>query len=166
MVILITVYHSGLVIMNEIGSYEFVGIKKKAFLLNGFSTLENLVGFMQERLGWMDESFEVRFKCLIDIGSSNDPRMKMTSLVCNEKECTTYVRVIMKSEIRRIELVVRMVGWNNVGDENSRNAIVALGRIALKFSPSFPFSFIRGRSWFEDFVSLPQKTHSKSYLTI
>jgi hypothetical protein len=92
----------------------------------------------------MDEDFEVRFKGLIDIGSSNDPRMKMASLVCNEKECTAYVRVIMKLEIHRIELVVRMVGWNNVGDENSRNAIVALGWIALKFSPSFPFSFIRG----------------------
>jgi hypothetical protein len=47
----ITVYHSGLVITNEIGSYEFVGMKKEIFLLNEFLTLENLVGLMHERLG-------------------------------------------------------------------------------------------------------------------
>jgi hypothetical protein len=31
---LIVIYHSGMVITNEIGSYEFVGIKKDTFLLN------------------------------------------------------------------------------------------------------------------------------------
>jgi hypothetical protein len=49
----IIVYHSGLVITNEIGSYEFAGMKE-TFLLNEFLTLENLVGLMRERLvGWM-----------------------------------------------------------------------------------------------------------------
>jgi hypothetical protein len=46
----IMVYHSGLVITNEIGSHEFVGMKE-TFLLNEFLTLENLVGLMRERLG-------------------------------------------------------------------------------------------------------------------
>jgi hypothetical protein len=50
MATLIAVYYSGLVITNEIGSYEFMGMKK-TFLLNEFSTFENLVGFMRERLG-------------------------------------------------------------------------------------------------------------------
>jgi hypothetical protein len=59
MATLIAVYHSGLVITNEIGSYEFVGIKKGIFLLNVFLTLENLIGFVTERLGWMDEGFEI-----------------------------------------------------------------------------------------------------------
>jgi hypothetical protein len=45
--------------------------------------------------------------------------MKMISLVCNETEWTSYVRVVMKSEIRRIELVARMVGQNDAGDESS-----------------------------------------------
>jgi hypothetical protein len=53
--------------------------------LNEFSTLENLVDLVQKRLGWMDECCEVRFESRIDIGSSNDVRMKMMSLVCNEK---------------------------------------------------------------------------------
>jgi hypothetical protein len=75
MTTLFAVYHSGLVIMNEIGSYEFVGMKKEPFLLNEFLTLENLVGLVREWLGWMDEGFEVRFKGRIDIGSSNGPRM-------------------------------------------------------------------------------------------
>jgi hypothetical protein len=43
MAILVVVYHGGLVIMDEIGSYEFVGMKE-TFLLNKFPTLENLVG--------------------------------------------------------------------------------------------------------------------------
>jgi hypothetical protein len=87
--------------------------------LNEFPTLENLVGLVKECLGLMDVGFEVRFEGRIDIGSSNDPRMKMMSLVCNEKEWTTHIRVVMKSDICGIELVARMVGWNNVGDESS-----------------------------------------------
>jgi hypothetical protein len=62
--ILIAVYHSDMVITNEIGSYEFVGMNKEIFLLNEFSTLENLVGLVREQLGWMDEGFKVRFKGL------------------------------------------------------------------------------------------------------
>jgi hypothetical protein len=96
MTTLIAVYHSGLVIANEIDSYEFVGMEKKTFLLNEFLTIENLVGLVRERLGWMDEDSEVCLEGRIDIGSSNEPQMKTMSLVCNEKEWTTYVRVVMK----------------------------------------------------------------------
>jgi hypothetical protein len=85
MATLIVVYHSGLVIMNEIGSYEFVGMNE-TFLLNEFVALENLIGLVRERIGWMDEGSEVHFKGRIDIGSSNDPRMKTMSPMCNEKE--------------------------------------------------------------------------------
>jgi translation elongation factor EF-Tu-like GTPase len=46
--------------------------------------------------------------------------MKVMSPVCNEKERIAYVRVVMKSEIHGIELVARMVGRNDVGDESSR----------------------------------------------
>jgi hypothetical protein len=46
----------------------------------------------------------------------------MISLVCNETEWTSYVRVVMKSEIRGIELVARMVGRNDAGDESSWSA--------------------------------------------
>jgi hypothetical protein len=86
MATLIAVYHGSLVIMNEIDSYEFVGMKNETFLLNGFLTLENLVGLVRERLGWMDEGCEVRFEGRIDIRSSNDPRIKTMSPICNEKE--------------------------------------------------------------------------------
>jgi hypothetical protein len=34
--------------------------------------------------------------------------------VCNENELTTYVGVVIKSEICGIELVARMVAWNDV----------------------------------------------------
>jgi predicted RNA-binding Zn-ribbon protein involved in translation (DUF1610 family) len=43
------------------------------------------------------------------------------SLVCNEKEWTAYVKVVMKSEIHGIELVPRMVARNEVSDESSRS---------------------------------------------
>jgi hypothetical protein len=112
----IAVYHSGVVITNEIDSYELVGMKEKTFLLNKFLILENVVYLVCERLGWMDEGCEVWFKGWIDIGSSNDPQMKTISPVCNEKEWAMYVKVMMKSEIYGIELVIRMVAWNDVGD--------------------------------------------------
>jgi hypothetical protein len=60
----------------------------------------------------------VRLEGRMDIGSSNGPRMKTMSLVCNEKMWTTYVRVVMKS---KIELVARMAGPTDVGDESSRS---------------------------------------------
>jgi hypothetical protein len=36
-------------------------------------------------------------------------------------EWTMYVRVMIKSEIHRIELVARMVGQNDIDDESSRS---------------------------------------------
>jgi hypothetical protein len=51
-----------LVITNENGSYEFVGMKEETFLLNEFLTLENLVGLVRERLGWMDGCCEFCFE--------------------------------------------------------------------------------------------------------
>jgi hypothetical protein len=61
MTTLIAVYHSGMVTMNEICSYKFVEMKE-TFLLNEFSTLENLLGLVRERLGWMAECCEVCFE--------------------------------------------------------------------------------------------------------
>jgi hypothetical protein len=116
----ITVYHSGVVITNEIGSYEFVGMKD-TFLLNEFLILTNVVRLVRERLGWMDDGCEVRFEGCIDIRSSNGPRMKMISPICDEKEWTAYVGVMMKSEIHMIELAVRMVAHNDVCDESSQS---------------------------------------------
>jgi hypothetical protein len=113
MTTLIAVYYSGLIITNEIDSYEFVGMNE-SFLLNEFSTLKNLVGLVRERLSWMDEDSEVHFKCRIDIELSNGPQMKMMSLMCNKKKWTTYVGIMMKSKIHGIELVVRMIGRNDV----------------------------------------------------
>jgi hypothetical protein len=122
MVTFIAVYHGGVVITNEIGSYEFVGMKKETFFLNEFSTHANVVCLVRERLGWMDEGCEVWFEGRIDIGSSNGPRMKTMSPVCDEKEWTAYVGVMMKPEIHGIELVVRMVSRNDIGDESSRSS--------------------------------------------
>jgi hypothetical protein len=96
-------------------------MKKGIFLLNEFLTFVNVVCLVHEQLGWMDEGCDVRFKGRIDIGSSNGPRMKTMSPVCDKKEWTTYVDVMMKSEIHGIELVARMVALNDVGDKSSRS---------------------------------------------
>jgi hypothetical protein len=109
------------VITNEIGSYEFVEIKKETFLLNEFLTLVNVVRLVCERLDWMVQGCEVQFEGPIDIGSSNRPQMKTMSPVYNVNEWTTYVGVMIKSEIRRIELIAKMDAWNNVGDKSSQS---------------------------------------------
>jgi hypothetical protein len=46
-------------------------------------------------------------------------KVELMSPVCDKKEQITYVGVVMKSEIRGIELVARMVSRNDVGDESS-----------------------------------------------
>jgi hypothetical protein len=53
----IAVYHSGVIITNEICSYEFVGMKKKTFLLNEFLTLANVIRLVCEWLGWIDRGW-------------------------------------------------------------------------------------------------------------
>jgi hypothetical protein len=53
MTTLIAIYHSGMIITNVIGSYEFVGMKETS-LLNEFPTIKNLVGLVRMQLGWMD----------------------------------------------------------------------------------------------------------------
>jgi hypothetical protein len=72
MVTFIAVYHGGVVITNEIDSYEFVRMKG-TFLLNEFSTLASVVCLVCERLGWMDKGCEVRFEGRIDIGRAMTP---------------------------------------------------------------------------------------------
>jgi hypothetical protein len=68
----------------------------------------------------MDVGCEVQFNGRIDIGSSNEHQMKTMSPVCDE-EWTTYISVMMKSEICGIELVARMVARNDVCDKSSRS---------------------------------------------
>jgi hypothetical protein len=46
--------------------------------------------------------------------------MKTISPVCNE-EWTMYVEVMMKSKMHGIELIVRMVARNDVGNKRSRS---------------------------------------------
>jgi hypothetical protein len=94
----ISVYHNGVVITNEIDSYEFVGMKE-IFLLNEFLTLANVVRLVRDRLGWMDESCEIQFEGCIDIGSNNGSRMKTMSPVREKNEWTSYVHVVMKSDV-------------------------------------------------------------------
>jgi hypothetical protein len=96
-------------------------MKNETFLLNEFSTLANVVCLVHEHFGWMDEGCEVRFEHHIDIRLSNGLRMKTMSPDC-DKKWTTYVGVVIKSEIRGIELVVRMIARNDVGDESSRSS--------------------------------------------
>jgi hypothetical protein len=43
------------------------------------------------------------------------------SPIYNEMKWKAYVRVVMKSEIRGIELIARMIGQNDVGEESSRS---------------------------------------------
>jgi hypothetical protein len=99
MLTFIVIYHGGVVITNEIGSYEFVRMKKETFLLNEFLFV-NMIRLVREWLSWMDEDCEVLFEGRIDINLSNGPRIKTMSPVCDEKEWKAYVGVVMKSEIR------------------------------------------------------------------
>jgi hypothetical protein len=84
MITLIVVYHSGVLITNEIDTYEFVGMKNETFLLNEFLTSANVIHLVCGRLGWIDESCKVWFEGRIDIGSSNEPQMKTMMVAQND----------------------------------------------------------------------------------
>jgi hypothetical protein len=44
--------------------------------------------------------------------------------ICDEKEWITYVGIVMKLEIHKIELVVKMGAYNDVGDEDVKRMYV------------------------------------------
>jgi hypothetical protein len=122
MAIVLAAYHSGSVETNDnIGSQEYVGMKKEIFWLKECPTLANVGGLMREPLNWLEENCDVRFEGRCDIGSSNDPRIKVMGLVCTEKDWETNVEVVMKSEVRGLELIATRVERNNVCDECSRS---------------------------------------------
>jgi hypothetical protein len=72
----------------------------------------------------MDENFDVRLEDQIDVGLSNGPWMKMMLAMCNE-EWTSYVGVVMESEIHGIELVAARVGRNIICDKSSRSPMMS-----------------------------------------
>jgi hypothetical protein len=120
MAIVLAVYHSGSVETNDIGSHEFVGMKKEIFWLKECLTLANVGGLVRECLNWLEENCDVRFEGRCDIGSSNGPRIKVMGLVCTEKDWETYVEVVTKFEVHGLELVATRVEQNVVCDECSR----------------------------------------------
>jgi hypothetical protein len=73
----------------------------------------------------MDEGCEVQFEGRIEIDLSNGLQMKTMSPVCDEKELTAYVGVVIKSEIRGIELITRIVAQNDVGDTAADTGFIA-----------------------------------------
>ena len=114
----ISLFHSGSIRMDKIGSCKFVGMKRENFLVLEFPRFEGLFRLMRERLGWMEQSYDVCLEGQIDVGSSNGPRIKAMAPMCDENEWTAYVGVVMKSKVRSIELVARKVLRNVVCDEN------------------------------------------------
>jgi hypothetical protein len=110
-------YHSGVVITNDIGSYEFVEMKNETFLLNEFLTLVNVVRLARERFNWMDEGCEVWFKGHIDIRSSNGARM---TLDCEIEGCTIFRgELCIEEEERMWEGDGRSEPWRGIGQRAS-----------------------------------------------
>jgi hypothetical protein len=55
-------------------------------------TLANVGGLVRECLNWLEENCDVRFEGRCDIGSSNDPRIKVMGPVCTEKDWETMLK--------------------------------------------------------------------------
>lgn len=106
---LVRVHHGGSILRTENDSVEFVGMKEEVLLFGETPSLASLTIRVRDRLGWTDGG-EVSFEGRIDVGSSNGPRMKIMAPVGSEEEWQALVEIVMRSEVRVIDLVARKAG--------------------------------------------------------
>ncbi|XP_062192984.1 uncharacterized protein LOC133896404 [Phragmites australis] len=62
---------------------------------------------MKERLRWTEQGVDVSFEGRIDVGSSNGPRIKMKPPIGYDSEWKAYVKIVMDSKVRVMDLIVR-----------------------------------------------------------
>ncbi|TVT97098.1 hypothetical protein EJB05_57669, partial [Eragrostis curvula] len=105
----VRVHHGGSIVRTEDGSVDFVGMREDVFLFVETPTLCIVASRVRQCLGWIEEGVKLDFEGRIDVGSSNGPRMKIMAPVGSEEEWQAYVEIVMNSEVRALDLVVRKV---------------------------------------------------------
>ncbi|KAL6851636.1 hypothetical protein ACP4OV_020200 [Aristida adscensionis] len=107
--------YGGKILRTCSGSVEFDGMSDEVlFFPSRFPTMAELIDRVKDRLGWTAESVVVKVEGRIDVGSSNGPRIQMMAGIGYESEWETYKEVVMASEVRVLDIVVRKEEMDSV----------------------------------------------------
>ena len=61
---------------------------------------------LKESFQWTDEGVDIVMQGVIDVGSSNGPRIKRLVLICGQADWNNYVSIVMETEVRALNLIV------------------------------------------------------------
>ena len=98
-------HYGGSVVRTRNDSVKFVGMQEFSMLFSESSSLNCLASRVKDRLGW-GKKVDVSFEGRIDVGSSNGPCIKMMAPIGSESEWEAYIKIVMESEVRVIDVVV------------------------------------------------------------
>jgi hypothetical protein len=104
---LVTIRHGGIVRRNDNGDVEFEGMQEFSMLFRGRSSYGFLVTKLKERLQWSDEGLDIVMQGVIDVGSCNGPCIKRLVSISGPTEWNNYVSILMETEVRALDLIVR-----------------------------------------------------------
>ena len=63
----ISLCHGGSIVTDNNGSFEFVGMSRENILLIEFPSFGELISLVRDRLGWLEESYDVCLEGRIDV---------------------------------------------------------------------------------------------------
>jgi hypothetical protein len=103
----VTIRHGGIVRRNDNGDVEFEGMREFSMLFSALPSYGFLVTKLKGRLQWSDEGLDIVMQGVIDVGSCNGPRMKRLVSIGGPAEWNNYVSIVMETEVRALDLIVR-----------------------------------------------------------
>jgi hypothetical protein len=106
---LVTIRHGGDVRKNGNGDVEFEEMREVSMLFSVRSSYGFLVTKLKERLQWADKGVDILMQGVIDVGSCNGPRIKRLVLISGPAEWNNFVSIVMETEVRALDLIVRHV---------------------------------------------------------
>jgi hypothetical protein len=106
---LVTICHDGNVRRNDNGDVEFEGMCEFSMLFSARLSYGFLVNKLKERLQWANEGVDIVMQGVIDVGSCNGPRIKRLVLISGTAEWNNYVSIVMETEVRALDLIIRQV---------------------------------------------------------
>ena len=87
-------------------------MREEVFLFGETPSLCNLACVVREKLGWTEKGVDLCLEGPIGAGSCNVTCMKIIAPIGNKKEWQAYVQIVINSEVRALDLVVRKA-WSN-----------------------------------------------------
>jgi hypothetical protein len=103
---LVRLHHGGRIVRTRDDSVQFEDMFEDVLIFSESPTLTQLVDRVKVRLGWSKGDVHAHFQGVIDVGSSQGPRIKRLLKITSESEWSDYKSVVLASEVRCLDVVI------------------------------------------------------------